>query len=163
MKLYIKQKVFSWNEQFDIYDENGDVVFTVEGEFLSFGKKLHILDLEGYELAYIHQKLFTLMPKFLIYKGDEEVAEVEKVFSFFTQEYTVHGFDWSVTGDFFAHEYEIDSPKGVIACINKKWFTWGDTYEVDISDDEDIIMALCVVLVIDAVTSAASSSSGSSS
>ena len=28
---------------------------------------------------------------------------------------------------------------------------WGDTYEIDITDDADEVMALCVVLVIDAV------------
>lgn len=37
--------------------------------------------------------------------------------------------------------------------IKQKVFSWGDTYEVDIVNNADIVMALCVVLVIDAVIS----------
>ena len=42
MKLYIKQKVFSWGDKFRVYDENYNDRYYVEGEVLSFGKKLHL-------------------------------------------------------------------------------------------------------------------------
>ena len=35
--------------------------------------------------------------------------------------------------------------------IKQKVFSWGDTYEIDIADGIDEVMALCVVLIIDAV------------
>ncbi|MPN28801.1 hypothetical protein SDC9_176246 [bioreactor metagenome] len=44
--------------------------------------------------------------------------------------------------------------------IHKAWMTWGDSYELDIMDVRDEIVALSVVLAIDCVMAAAASSSG---
>lgn len=47
MKLYFKQRFFSWFDSYDIYDyDTGDVVYTVEGQ-LAWGHCLHILDADG--------------------------------------------------------------------------------------------------------------------
>ncbi len=153
MKFYIKQKVFSWGDKFRIYDEYGNDFFYVEGEVFSFGKKLHLYDRAGYELAYIHQETFTLRPTYHISRNGADVAKVVKRLSFFTHECDVEGFGWKVKGDFMAHEYEISMEGRCMARVSKKWFTWGDTYELDISDLSDYAMVLSVALVIDAVIS----------
>lgn len=43
MKLYIKQKIFSRNDKFSVYDANGEERYFVEGEFFSWGKKLRVV------------------------------------------------------------------------------------------------------------------------
>ena len=91
------------------------------------------------------------MPKYFINRGGTDVAQVKKEFTLFRQEYTVEGPGWTVKGDFFDHEYEITSSGRRIAAVSKRWFTWGDTYEIDVAEGEDEITALCVVLIIDAV------------
>lgn len=159
MKLYIKQKVFSWGDKFRIYDENGNDVYSVQGEVFTFGKKLHLYNPDGGELAFIHQKLWSFLPKYFISRNGDDVAQVNKKFTFVRQEYTVEGLGWTVSGDFWAHRYEIHGAGWVIASVSKRWFTWGDTYEIDIADGADEIMALCVVLIIDAVIAQSSNSS----
>ena len=42
MKLYIKQKVFSWGDKFTVKDEAGRDSYYVEGEIFTFGRKLHM-------------------------------------------------------------------------------------------------------------------------
>lgn len=42
MKLLIKQRVFSWTDTYDVYDEYGNPKYFVKGEFLSIGHKIHI-------------------------------------------------------------------------------------------------------------------------
>ena len=150
MKLYIKQRIFTWGDKFSIYDEAGNERYYVEGEILTFGKKLHLYDLQGNELAYIEQLLLTFLPKYLIYRGSEEFAEVIKEFTFFHPEYTINGPGWSVRGDFFDHDYEIVDTDRVIASVSKEWFTLGDAYEISFGSGVDEIAALSVVLVIDA-------------
>ena len=150
MNLYLKQKVFSWGDKFTLYDENGNDRYYVEGEIFTLGKKLHITDLNGNELAFIRQKLLTFLPKYYISRRGTEIAEVVKEFTFFRQEYTVHGLGWTVYGDFFAHEYEISEHGRSIISVSKRWFSWGDTYEIRINPGVDEINALAVVLVIDA-------------
>ncbi len=158
MKLYIKQKVFSWGDKFRIYDEYENDKYYVEGEVFTLGKKLHLYALAGNELAYIHQKVWSFRPKYFINRNGTDIAQVIKEFTFFRQAYSVEGLGWTVEGDFWAHEYQINSTQGVIATITKRWFTWGDTYEIDIADGVDEVMVLSVVLIIDAVIDSENSS-----
>ena len=150
MKLLIEEKIFTWSDRFTVKDEAGNDRYYVEGELFSWGKKLHLTDLNGRELTYIEQKLFSFFPSYRIYRGEREVAEVVKEFSFFRSAYTVEGLGWSVEGDFFDHEYEILDGERTVASVSKEWFTFGDAYEIEIADGLDPIPALAVVLVIDA-------------
>ena len=151
MELYVKQKVFSFGDKFGIFDENGNTVYTASGEVFSFGKKLHIRDNYGNEKAYIVQKLFRLFPTYEIYLGGELFATVRRNFSFIGSKYTVSGrsFSWDVTGNFTGHSYDISQSGSTVASVGKKWFTWGDTYEVSTRGETDPLGALCVLLVID--------------
>ena len=47
MALTIRQRIFSWTERYDIYDENGRAKYHVEGEILSLGHRLHVTDFQG--------------------------------------------------------------------------------------------------------------------
>lgn len=152
MKLYIKQKVFSWNDKFTVKTSYGEDKYAVEGELFSLGKKLHVYDMSGREVAFIQQKVFSFMPRYFVFVGDTQVAEIVKKFSFFRPKYEVAGLNWQVEGDFFAHNYIItDSGKKVVE-INKEWMTWGDCYELDIAQGADEIAALATVLAIDCAT-----------
>ena len=155
MKLYLKQKVFSWGDKFTVYDEAGNDKYYVEGEVFSFGKKLHVYDVSGKEVVFIHQEVFSFLPKYYINVDGRDIAEVKKHFTFFTQEYSVNGFGWSVHGDFWDHEYEITDGQRMVASVYREWFTWGDAYVIDTSEGVREADALSVVLVIDAVISEA--------
>ena len=148
--LYMRQRVFSWGDKFEIYDNVGNVKYYVEGEVFTFGKKLHLYDVAGNELAYIEQKIFTFLPKYFIHMPGRETVEVVKEFTFFKPEYSVYGPDWKVVGDFWDHDYDILAGDEVIASVQKEWFTLGDAYEISIADGVDPVTALAVVLVIDA-------------
>ena len=151
MKLYIKQKVFSWNDKFSVVDEYGNDCYTVEGELFSFGKKLHVYDMDGMEVAYIEQKLFTFKPRYHVYICGEQVAEIVKEITFLRPKYRIEGLGWEIDGDFWAHDYQITCDGQNIVTICKEWMTWGDSYELDIAEGESEIMALAVVLCIDCV------------
>ena len=43
MRLLFKQRLFSWFDSYDIFDEEGNTVYTVKGE-LSWGHRLQIYD-----------------------------------------------------------------------------------------------------------------------
>lgn len=162
MKLYMKQKVFSLKDRFTIKDENGEDVFTVEGKFISLGKKLHILDTNGEEVAFVRQELLTLLPKFTVEQHGEAVAQVQKKLTFLKPKYVVTGLDWTIEGDFFAHDYSIFSGEQEIVSLHKKWMSWGDTYELNVAPDADQALVVAVVLAIDAVLDAQAAAASSS-
>lgn len=154
MKLYIKQKIFSWNDKFSVYDESGVERYFVEGEFFSWGKKLHVYDKMQQEAAFIRQEVLTFLPKFIVSINGRDIAEIVKEFTFFKPKYRIDGLGWEIDGDFWDHDYEITKNGRTIVRLNKEWFTWGDCYELDIENPEDEIVALAVVLAIDCVLAA---------
>ena len=149
MRLFMKQKVFSWREEFTIKDEQGNDRYFVQGEFFSWGHKLHIYAPGGVEVAYLEQKLWSFLPQYRVYMAGGQVAQVMRELTWFKPRYTVQGPNWQVEGDFMAHEYEIFSPFGPVARISKEWFTWGDSYCMDIANPADEQLALCITLAID--------------
>ena len=156
MKLYIKEKVFSWGDKFFVKDETGNDKYIVQGEVFSWGKKLHVYDMMGSEVAFIKQEVWSWMPRFYVFCGERQVAEIRKEFTFFFPKYAIEGLGWEINGRFMEHDYEITQAGMPIVTITKEWMTWGDTYELDIRDPRDEIIALAVVLTIDCVNEAQS-------
>ncbi len=159
MKLYIRQKVFSWTDSFKVLDENGKERYYVKGELFSLGKRLHVYDECDRAFAHIQQKVFSFLPTYLVYVGGEQTAQVIREFSFLHPKYRIERADgevWSVDGRFWEHDYEILHNGMRIANIHKEWMTWGDSYEIDIARDEDEVDVLMIALIIDCVMEAAS-------
>ena len=80
MKLLFKQRFFSWFDSYDIYNEQGETVYTVEGQ-LAWGHLLKIYDAAGNELGTVKQRVFTFLPKFELYEGESYLGCVEREFS----------------------------------------------------------------------------------
>ena len=159
MKLYIKEKVFSWGDKFTVKDEFGNDKYFVQGEVFSWGKKLHVYDSVDREVAFIKQEIWSLLPRFYVFCGDEQIAEIKKEFTFLFPKYSIQGLGWEIEGKLMAHDYEIIKNGKSIVTISKEWMTWGDSYELNIANPEDEIVALAVVLTIDCVMEASSSAS----
>ncbi len=151
MKFYIKQKMFSWGDQFSVYNSREEVLYTVRGEVFSFGKKLHVYDSQGQEVAAINQKVWSWLHRYIVSENGREVVQVVKRFTLVKPQYDIEGLDWEVSGDFWGHEYDISCQNRPIAHISKKWLTWGDTYEVETFDQSNGLIELCIAIIIDAV------------
>ena len=154
MKLYMREKVFTLNERFTVRDEWGNDKYYVEGEFFSLGKKLHLLNTHGEEVAFIKQELLTLMPRYAVSVAGRDLATIRKAFTLFFQRYAIDGLGWEVDGSVMMHDYVITKNGRTIVRITKEWFTWGDSYVLDIADPADELVALAVVLTIDCVAEA---------
>jgi len=150
MQLYIKQRVFSWTDSYDVYDENGDRRYFVKAEFLALGHQIHVCDAAG-EVGAIHQRLFRLLPEFAISIGGREVGSVRREFSLLRPRYEVDYFGWEVEGDFLGWDYDVTDRNGRTAAhISRQLFSWGDAYVIDIADPADELPGLMLVIAIDA-------------
>ena len=156
MKYYVEQRLFSFFDKFDIYDENGDVAYYVEGSFLSFGKQFRIYDKHNNQVGYIEQKILTFLPQFEIYVDNIHIGTLVKELTFFNQNYYLKDSDLSIQGDILAHDYKIMEGDMIVASISKQWFTFGDKYFIDIIDGFDDIIAISIMLSIDAVIATSS-------
>ena len=150
MKLLFKQRFFSWFDSYDIFDENENVLFSVEGQ-ISWGHRLHILNAKGEHVGTVKQRVMTFLPRFELYFGEEYVGCITKEFSFFRPNFSVDHNGWSIDGDFLEWDYQILDSNGVlVAEVSKELFRMTDTYVIDVVREEDALSALMVVLALDA-------------
>ena len=150
MKLLFKQRLFSWFDSYDIYNEAGQTVYTVRGQ-LAWGHCLKIYDAQGREIGTVKERILTFLPKFEMYLGDRYVGCISKEFTFFLPKYHIDCNGWHVDGDLFEWDYQILNSSGsLVANITKELFNWTDTYVIDVRNPQDALCALMLVLAIDA-------------
>lgn len=151
MKLLFKQRMFSWFDSYDIYDENEQTVYTVEGQ-LAWGHCFKIFDRSGTCLGMVKQRVMTFLPKFEIYLGEDYYQGcITKEFSFFKPSFDIDYIGWQVRGDFWEWDYEVvDRNENVIATVSKELFRWTDTYTIEVANPKNALQALMLVLAIDA-------------
>lgn len=149
MKLLFKQRFFSWFDSYDIYDENGQTVYTVQGQ-LSWGHCLKIYDARGVEIGTVKQRILTFLPKFEMYLGDRYIGCISKEFTFFRPKFNIDCNGWQIEGDWFEWDYQILNSSGRPVAHVSKELNWTDTYVIDVHDPKDALCALMLVLAIDA-------------
>lgn len=150
MKLLFKQRLFSWFDSYDIYDESGNTVYTVKGQ-LAWGHCLKIFDAAGRETGTVQEVVLTLLPKFEMYVGETYVGCISKELTFLKPKYNIDCNGWHIEGDFLEWNYSILDVHGrEIAAVSKQPFNFTDTYVIDVCNPEDALCALMLVLAIDA-------------
>jgi len=151
MKLLFKQRLFSWLDSYDIYDEAQNTIFTVKG-VLALKHCFKIYDADGIEVGMIREKVLTfLRPRFDLVIHGAEAGSIVKEFSLFKPKFTVEFRNWRVIGNWPEWDYQILSPEGVVAVIAMRVLSWTDTYEIDVQKPEDALDTLMAVIAIDAV------------
>lgn len=152
MKLLIKQRVFSWSDTYDVYDEWEQPRYFVKAEFFTLGHQIHVTDERtGREVGSIHQKLFSLMPQFDLVVEGMNMGFIRKEFTLFRPRYYLSVNGWQIQGDVFGWDYDVlDAGGNYIMHITKELFHWGDTYVLDIPDEGDALLCLLIAIAIDA-------------
>lgn len=150
MKLLFKQRLFSWFDSYDIYNEASQTVYTVKGQ-LSWGHCLKIYDARGLEIGTVKERILTWLPTFEMYLGDRYIGCIRKEFTFFRPKFHIDCNGWQVDGDWLEWDYEILSSTGrPVAYVSKELWNWTDTYVIDVHNPQDALCALMLVLAIDA-------------
>lgn len=150
MQLLIKQRVFSWSDTYDIYDQNGNTKYFVKAELISLGHRIHVYDTNRNEVGIIKQKLLSFLPVFEIEIGGVTRGRIQQQFSFFKPKYEIDFNGWRVEGNFMGWDYDVYAGCSSIIHISKELLTFGDTYVIDIANPMDELIGLMLVIAIDA-------------
>ena len=147
MIYYLQEELFSF-DHFDIWDEQDNVCFQVDREFLTWGKTLRVRDAQGRLCATVHHVPFSIPCSFELETAGGTL-ELDRHFSLFSRSYSIDSLGWEVEGDFFGVDYAITKGSQTVARMEKAWPAFHDRYRLEIADPADAIAALCTVLAID--------------
>jgi uncharacterized protein YxjI len=150
MKLLFRQRIFSWFDSYDIYDEEGHTVFVVKGQ-LAWGHCLKICNAFGQELGMVREKIITLLPRFDLYEGGRRIGRVKKDLTLLSPSFTLDFNGWKAKGNFVEWDYTIKDRDGNrIATISKELLRLTDTYVLDIPNPANALYVLMFALAMDA-------------
>jgi uncharacterized protein YxjI len=153
MRYVIKERFFRLGEDSYIMKESGEPVLRVDGKILTLRDRLIIRDLSGQELASVHRRLIALRPTYEINVNGQEAATVKKhFFTPFRDKFTIDvpgPHDLEMSGSLLDHDFTVRRGDRTVATISKAWFSFRDTYGVDIADDEDQLLILASVMALD--------------
>ncbi len=150
----IRQNLISIGYDFWIENAEGKRVFKVDGKVLRIRKTLLFEDLNGRTLCTIKERLLTIRDTMTITgPAGEELAVIKKaLLTPLRDRWSVNvkdGPDLDVQGNIFDHEYSIKQGWNKIAEVSKKWFSFTDTYGVEIDPGQNDILILAVAIAID--------------
>lgn len=149
--FYMRQKVFSISDKYNIYDDNNNLMYYCKGQFFSLTSKLRLYSNNDNELFYIRKKFFSFLPKYQLFKNEEEIASVYKRFTLFHHTLNIESSygDLQIEGDFWAHDFQILNSNEVICEVHKMWLTFGDSYCITIHEEKDYDFLIALVILID--------------
>lgn len=150
-ELYIKQKVFSLSGKFKVKDQQERDVYFVEGSFLQIPKTFSIMNTARDEVALITKKVFSFLPKFFVEVNGREVLTIKKEFSFLKARYTIDAAGIEVQGNWWDMNFQVYQHGEVVGKVSKEWFTWGDSYKVQVMKEEMETIMIALVVAIDCV------------
>lgn len=154
MLYQLKEKIWTFNDSYKIKDKDGLDAFQIEGKVFSWGDNLSFRNNSGEEVFKIKQILLSFMPKYVITKNGEELAEIRKKFSWLNQKFELDvpgPNDYVITGSFWQREFEFMRGNKVAARVSKKFWNWSDTYGIDVMEGENDELILATAVVIDLV------------
>lgn len=155
MRYIMRQKLLSFGDDFHIRNERGENVYFVDGKAFSIGDKLSFQDTEGNELAFIRQRVISLRKTYEITRDGALMATVQRnLWGILHHRFTVDvpgPDDLEAEGNFTDHEYTFRRGAHTVATVSKRWFSFADTYGIDVADGEDPVLILASAVVVDQV------------
>ncbi len=153
MRYVMKQKLWAIGADFTIKDESGRECFFVDGKVLTLRDTLSFQDMQGNEICFIQRKLLSWGPTYEIYHASQLVAVVkESVFTLLGHRFYVDvegPDDIEAKGNLTNQEYAFTRGGRQLAQVSKAWFSWTDTYGVDIASGQDDALILAATVVIE--------------
>jgi uncharacterized protein YxjI len=156
MRYVMKQKLWSLGSDFVIKDQEGQPRFSVASKLLSIGRDLSFNDSAGNQLARIHQKILSIGNTYEIYHGDTLFAVVKEGWlPLLTYRFSVEvegSGHVEIKGNFSSHEYTFTSNGQTVATVSRAWFSFTDSYGVDVAPGQDDVLILACTVVVDLCT-----------
>ncbi len=155
MRYIVKEKIFHITEDSVISDEAGNPQFQVNGAFFSIHNRLEMQDVSGNKVAVIYRKLLAIGATYEVELTGRPIIELHKqLFTFFGDRFTVTipgEQNVEISGNFTEHEFVFTRSGATIAQISKQWFSFHETYGVDVQNDADAAFVLACSLAIDMI------------
>lgn len=150
-QLYIKQKVFKITDHYPITDSSGVVHYYVDQDFRFIGHTVHLSRADGSHVFTIDRQIFRLLPRYLVHFANGQSLTIQSHLSFFVRRISIapESAQLRLEGDFFDYNFTVYQGSRRVGHIRKAWFSWGDSYELNIYEESLEELFIAIVIAVD--------------
>ncbi len=147
IEYYMDQKILSINPKFDIYTEQHEPVYHVDGNITRLDFK--VKNSAGMEVAEIKKKLIAILPEYTILQNGNEIGMLKKKLKLTSPELvgTLNGQEFKLQGDLMGFNFDVLVGSKSIGRIDTAQTIWADCYRIQILDEsyKDLMIAIAVI------------------
>lgn len=148
-EYFIQELQLSSRTRTIVKDEKGKSLFLMVGRWGTRGDALSLYAMNGELVASIKQIGFTLGTRFEIYHQYNQVGTMQKIFNWPGDFYYIRRLHWTAQGNIYNHQYSIHHFNNIIMKMDKATLFSGDYYVLDIPDEQDAPVCICIAAVLD--------------
>lgn len=150
MKLYVKDSKGSNQSRFLIYDEFSNLKYKVSIEKTSLTIKLDLFDVSlNNRVAKIRKRDILFLKTYTVSCKEKKIKVIGKLSSSDINFY-INGINWFFRGNILKKDFEvINVDKSIIMEHRRKINNGENYYEIDIADQNNEVLCLCIALCIE--------------
>ena len=150
MDYYLNRHTEAGSTLFDLFDTAGTCLYTVEGDWGSFGGKLYLRDASGAETAKISCVGIHGLCKYSVQVGERERMRVTHNLASSGGSLRLSKTDWSLRGDLLTRSFDAVDGRGNVRMTHAPcWTAHGDGYGIHVERQQDVPLSLCLAVIVD--------------
>ena len=149
MEYYIQKRSIEQGRAAFVQDSSGNKLFFFTGKIGSPGDSLTLCRMNGERLAKIVQASVVFGTHFDLYLKDEKKGRMIKLINWPKMTFLIPSNKWVVHGDLMSHTYHIQNGSKLIMDMYPATSFLGDIFAIDILNEQDSALCLCIASVLD--------------
>ncbi len=147
MNLFIRKKAYIFMDRYNVLDDTGRVIYSVDGKLVRLLGRLEIRDRAGVMVLRIRKSFNPFFCHYTVENDEGRSIQIKQnfrvrpLFSFEDGDSM-----FTVTGNLRACDFSIYREDGPVASLRKRSLRWGDTYILSVQDLE-IAPLLCALTI----------------
>ncbi len=149
MNLFIRKKAYILMDRYNVLDDTGRVIYSVDGKLVRHFGKLEMRDRAGIQILEIEKGPNPFFASYTIGENGASRAQLRQNFKLLPDfSLQLDNQDFTVSGNLHACDFEILAAGSSAARIRKRNLRWGDTYILSIQNLEyaPVLSAITVCL-----------------
>lgn len=151
LRLFIKESTQN-NQRMTVRDDRGQIIYIIEGRWGRKNDVTSIHHLNGERILSAKQVKQSPLPVFELFTDGEEVANMRKhpgLFGIRDSYFTIHPFNWVVTGDFEDLYFTVHKDHELIMECEKDVYDQFAVYELYVEDEKHAPMCALIATLFD--------------
>lgn len=145
-KIYLAQKFFTFKDGFNVFDEKGQVIYSVKTPLIALTTELSVDNAQGKKVAAIKKSMNPLFPGYNLFVNGQKIGRMYMDHTLLGSHLHITRLDWNIEGNLLGWSYKVKKGFGVVGRISVQPWHMSDHYAIEFDNEKDELPLLLVTL-----------------